>query len=71
MVLQLFGGKFRQWRCGSVSGGKREFIPPMPDDKDMPKDITLYEESDWRMDGMNLLDFLRRTNKDGKIINWL
>eukprot|EP00973_Karenia_brevis_P067916 9448712-Karenia_brevis.AAC.1 len=43
----------------------------MPDDKDMPKEITLYEESDWRMDGMTLLDFLRRTNKDGKIINWL
>eukprot|EP00974_Lingulodinium_polyedra_P021356 2062397-Lingulodinium_polyedra.AAC.1 len=39
MVLQLFGGRFRQWRCSLDSGGKKDFIVPVPDQEILPREI--------------------------------
>ena len=71
MVLQLFGQKFRQWSTNTVDGGKRDFIVPVPDAPQLPKEIKQYEDCRWRGDQMSLLDFLRRTNKQGEIAKWL
>ena len=71
MILQLFGGRFRQWRCNSVSGGKRDFIVPLPDDEQLPSEVDLYERCTWRSDNMSLLEFLRKSNHQGHIIHWL
>jgi len=71
MVLQLFGAKFRQWHVNTKSGGKRDFIVPVPDQQDMPPEVRQYEMCDWKGSQMTLLDFLRKTNADGEIIGWL
>ena len=71
MVLELFGQKFRPWSVNTVSGGKRDFIVPVPDAQELPDEIKQYEECTWRGEDMCLLDFLRRTNKKGDIIKWL
>ncbi|CAJ1459932.1 unnamed protein product, partial [Effrenium voratum] len=37
MILQLFGARFRQWHFTTVSGGKRDFVVPVPDADDLPE----------------------------------
>ena len=44
MILQLFGGRFRQWRCSTINGGKRDFRPPLPDDEHLPIIVEKYQE---------------------------
>ena len=67
MVLQLAGAHFRQYDFGTISGGKRNFAAPTPDQDTQPKEVKLYMESTWRSENMSLLEFLRKTNDDGEI----
>ena len=71
MVLQLFGSRFRQWHVSTEGGGKRDFIVPWPGKPEMPEEVALYMACAWRDDEMCLLQWLRKTNKECKIIRWL
>ena len=71
MTLQLFGQKFRQWHMTTVSGGKRDFVVPVPDVEERPKEVILYEAAAWARGKISLLDFLRKTTNEGHICNWL
>ena len=71
MVLQLFGARFRQWHISTASGGKRDFIVPWPDKEPQPKEIALYEAAEWARGKISLLDFLRKTNREGGVAHWL
>eukprot|EP00438_Fugacium_kawagutii_P034296 Skav200083 [mRNA] locus=scaffold3273:976:3521:+ [translate_table: standard] len=42
MTLAMFGAQFRQWLVTTESGGKRDFIVPVPDAEKMPKEVELY-----------------------------
>ena len=71
MVLHLFGGTFRQWRLGTHSRGKRDFVVPWPDKVPMPNAVHHYEACTWKSANMSLLDFLRKTGEEGTIHHWL
>ena len=71
MSLHMFGATFRQWLITTESGGKRDFIVPVPDKEDMSKEVALYLQADWAVGQISLLDFLRKSNKKGEIIDWL
>ena len=71
MILQLCGARYRPWEIGTSSGGKRDFLPPCPDAANPPAEIALYEGSDWRGSNMTLLEFLRKSNKSGRISRWV
>lgn len=36
-----------------------------------PKIVSLYEEAEWRSETMSLLEFCRKSNKDGEIAQWV
>ena len=71
MILQLFGNRFRQWHISTYSGGKRDFVVPVPDKEFMPQEVTHYMNSTWACGTISLLDFLRKTNRQGHIVHWL
>ena len=73
MILQLFGARFRQWHFTTVSGGKRDFVVPVPDADDLAEkhEVRLYERAAWARGRVSLLDFLRKTNTDGEVCAWL
>ncbi|CAE8727229.1 unnamed protein product, partial [Polarella glacialis] len=71
MILQLFGAMFRQWRVTPVSGGKRSFTVPVPDNPDQPREVRLYQQCSWRSEDMSMLEFLRKSNNEGGICSWL
>ena len=71
MVLHLFGGRFKQWALNTKSGGKRDFQVPVPDQWPYCKEVRLYMESTWRSPHTTLLDFLRKTNDDGDLCDWM
>eukprot|EP00438_Fugacium_kawagutii_P000653 Skav222305 [mRNA] locus=scaffold1249:3867:8406:+ [translate_table: standard] len=66
MSLAMFGARFRQWLVTTESGGKRDFIVPVPDAEQMPKEVEL-----WAAGRISLLDFLRKTGANGEIHAWL
>lgn len=71
MILQLFGSKYRQWHLTTVSGGKRDFRVPLPDQESLPKEVKQYMEASWARGRISLLDFLRKTTNEGTICHWL
>ena len=71
MVLQLFGGRFRQWHISTLGGGKRDFNVPWPDKTPLPREIARYEAATWAAGRISLLDFLRKSNEAGDISQWL
>ena len=71
MVLQLFGSKFRQWRLSTASGGKRDFLPPLPDQTPLCQEVQLYMSATWARGYIPLLDFLRKTGTQGQILQWV
>ena len=71
MTLQMFGASMRQWFVTTLSRGKRDFIVPWPEKAEKPKEIGKHEDAQWACNKVSLLDFLRKTNKDGKICHWL
>ena len=71
MVLQLFGARFRPWLVTTHSSGKRDFQTPWPDKPEMPEQVRLYEAAAWARGRISLLDFLRKTNARGDVVDWL
>lgn len=71
MILQLFGRKFRQWHLSTISGGKRDFIPPVPDAETLNAEVKLYLEAPWARGHIPLIDFMRKTGSKGQILHWL
>ena len=71
MCLQLFGASMRQWFVTTNSRGKRDFVVPWPQKDTLPQEIDLYQKAEWAAGKIPLLDFLRKTNKSGKVIHWL
>ena len=67
MALQLFGAHFRQWDASTATRGKRSIYTPTPDQEDMPAFVNRYVNCSWKGDDMPLIDFLRKTNKDGNV----
>eukprot|EP00435_Cladocopium_sp_Y103_P046366 s2601_g13.t1 len=51
-----------------MRGTSREIAVPVPSCEQKPKFIAIYEESSWRPSGMTLLEFLRKTNNEGDIL---
>ena len=70
MILQMFGASMRQWFVTTLSRGKRDFVAPWPR-KVTPLEVELYEKAEWAKGKISLLDFLRKTNKDGKVSAWM
>eukprot|EP00971_Amphidinium_carterae_P334234 6469387-Amphidinium_carterae.2 len=52
------------------SGGKRYFIVPWPG-KSKPEEVQHYESAAWAAGHISLLEYLRKTNKQGDIAGWL
>ena len=50
-----------------------ELPVPLPDTEPekMPKAVKNYQEASWRREGMNLLEFCRKSNAKGEIINYI
>lgn len=71
MILQLFGARFRQWHLSTISGGKRDFLVPTPDNDPFPAEVQAYMRAEWACGQISLLDFLRKTNARGEILCWL
>ena len=71
MTLHMFGAAFRQWLITTEHYGKLDFVVPTPDKEDMPKEVKLYLQAEWAAGQISLLDFLRKSNEKGNIIQWL
>jgi hypothetical protein len=71
MILQLFGGRFRQWSMTTHSRGRRHFIVPVPDQERLPRVVDQYLAAPWARGQLPLLDFLRKTTAKGEISGWL
>ena len=65
MWLQLAS---KQHSCFIAGGTFYPIVAPYPGMDTKPKFVELYEGSKWRGKGMTLLEFLRKSNKDGEII---
>ena len=71
MTLQLCGQMQKQWAIGTESGGMRSFLVPHVGSYTIPEEIHLYETCAWKGADTTLLDFLRKSNNKGEIIDWL
>lgn len=65
MWLQFAAQLFSQCFAG---GSTKRFVVPVPWRQAMPQIVDTYTASDWRGEDMSLLEFLRKANKDGKIL---
>ena len=52
----------------SHKGTTVEFAPPHPKAAEKPKEVENYEAATWRTKDMTLLEFLRKSNRDGAIL---
>lgn len=68
MWLYLFAKQFPPCRYG---GTMVRLICPWPGMENKPKIVSLYEEAEWRSETMSLLEFCRKSNKDGEIAQWV
>ena len=68
MILQMFGASMRQWFVTTLSGASGTSLRP---GKVTPLEVELYEKAEWAKGKISLLDFLRKTNKDGKVSAWM
>ena len=71
MILQLFGNRFRQWEVTTKRGGKRDFLAPLPDTNHWPNEVQQCMDAGWACNKISLLDFLRKTNGNGQVVDWL
>ena len=68
MWLTLFAQKFPQCVMG---GTLMDIRAPIPGADVKPEFVERYELCKWRRGSMTLLEFLRKSNADGGIIQWL
>ena len=68
MWLTLFAQKFPQCVMG---GTLMDISAPIPGTDMKPEYVQRYEASEWRSRTMTLLEFLRKSNAEGGIIQWL
>ena len=68
MWLTLAGQLFPQISYG---GTLKPIVAPYPEMGVKPDYVERYEESSWRSEGTTLLDFLRKSNDQGNIIQYL
>ena len=68
MWLTLAGQLFPQISYG---GTLKPIVAPFAGMEVKPDYVELYEDSDWRGEEMNLLDFLRKSNDQGAIVQYL
>ena len=68
MWLTLFAQKFPQCVMG---GTLMDVRAPIPGAEVKPEFVERYERCKWRRGSMTLLEFLRKSNADGGIIQWL
>lgn len=68
MWLTLAQERFPQAR---LSGSIHDIMAPTFSVDKKPKFVELYEGCGWRSEDMTLLEFLRKSNKDGEIIRYL
>ena len=54
-----------------TGGTVQPLVAPWPDMPRKPDCVALYETSRWRGDDMSLLEFLRKSNKAGDIVQWV
>ena len=50
---------------------KKNKSPPLPDAEVLGKEVEFYLAVDWARGRISLIDFLRKTTKDGAISAWL
>ena len=68
MILTLAQERFPQFE---VSGTILDIMAPSLDTEAKPQHVERYEQAAWRRDDMPLIEFLRKSNKDGSIINYI
>ena len=68
MWLTLFAQKFPQCVMG---GTLMDIRAPIPGADAKPEFVERYEACKWRRGSMTLLEFIRKSNADGGIIQWL
>lgn len=68
MILTLAQERFPQF---DVSGTILDIMAPGLDPEKKPPYVERYEQAAWRRDGMPLIEFLRKSNNDGSIINYI
>ena len=68
MWLTLAQERFPQAR---LSGSIHDIMAPTLSVERKPKFVELYERCGWRSEDMTLLEFLRKSNKEGEIIRYL
>ena len=71
MALQLNGALYRQWALGTASGGRRSLRAPRPNSEEQPAFVDLYMTCPWRSEEMSLLEWLRKSDEEGRISAWL
>jgi len=55
-----------------ISGGTiTAIVAPWPTKEELPAYVKQYERSTWRGDDMTLLEYLRKANGKGDIIEWV
>ena len=68
MWLSLAGQLFPQISFG---GTLHPMVAPFPGMTDKPAFVQIYENSEWRREDMPLVEFLRKSNKEGAIIHFI
>ncbi|MCR9130916.1 MAG: hypothetical protein NXI12_15530, partial [Alphaproteobacteria bacterium] len=68
MWLYLAAQQFPPCKYG---GTMTPFLAPWPGMAEKPAAVTLYEQCPWRRESMSLLEYMRKSNKDGEIAQWL
>ena len=68
MWLTLFAQNFPQCVMGGTSV---DMVAPIPGTDSKTEIVESYEECTWRSPDMSLLEFLRKSNAKGEIIQWL
>ncbi|CAE7526082.1 Pif1 [Symbiodinium pilosum] len=68
MWLYLFAQQMPPCRYG---GTMVPLIAPWPGASTLPAVVKLYQDSDWRREDVSLLEFCRKSNRDGGIARWV
>ena len=66
MTLTMAQERFSQF---NISGTILDVMAPSLEADPKPAFVERYEEASWRREGMPLIEFLRKSNKDGDIIH--